>query len=235
MQPVPDLQLLDVAEMGIERGQPLGQRCIRADPQVRLEAEPGAAVQDLPGKMVEAPRVQALGLRILVEKLLELAERTVALGPGQRRRQVIDDNGARPPLRLGTLARIVDDERIEVGQGSQHRLRPTLLRERQGLSGQPLEVAVLAEMNDRVDIELVAEPLIEGQIAVWRHEVRRVIGALGVDMVAARRLDADHEVAERQDGEGKVPVLNVRVRLGRPPPLVQGRLSSPGNVARCSR
>ena len=224
VQAVSDLQLLDVAEMSVERGQPVSQGCCRVDPQIRIEAERGGAIQDLTGQVVEAARIEALGHRVLVEKLLQLAERAIALGAGERRCQVIHDHGTRPPLCLRAFARIVDDERVEMGQGAQHRLGPAAGRESQGLARQPFEIAVLAQMHDGMQPELMTQPEIEGQIAVRGHEIRRVVGALRVDVVAARRLKPDHQMAEWQDRQDEAPVLDVRVLIGLPPPLPDSSL-----------
>ena len=49
--------------------------------------------------------------------------------------------------------------------------------------------------------ELLAQPGIEGEIAVRRRQIRIVVARGGIDVVAARRLDADHHIAERQRGE----------------------------------
>ncbi len=56
------------------------------------------------------------------------------------------------------------------------------------------------------------------------HEIRRVVGALRVDVVAARRLKPDHQMAEWQDRQDEAPVLDVRVLIGLPPPLPDSSL-----------
>ena len=52
---------------------------------------------------------------------------------------------------------------------------------------------------------------------VRRHKVRVVIGRLGIDVVAARRLDADHRVAEARDGKAKGALLHMRIVFGQAP------------------
>ena len=96
---------------------------------------------------------------------------------------------------------------------------------------------MLAEMDDRVRAELLPEPEVEREVAVRRDEVRAVVGLGRVDVVAARRLDADHDAAEGQQAEREGAVAHVRVvgrgtpaRLdGRPHGFRQGR--EPGRVA----
>ena len=73
-------------------------------------------------------------------------------------------------LGLGALAGVVDDERVEVGQRPEHRLGQAGGGEGGGLAGQPFEVAVLAEMDDRMRAKAVAQPEVEGEIAVRRRQ-----------------------------------------------------------------
>ena len=61
------------------------------------------------------------GLVIFVDQALELGQHAVAAGAGQGRGQVIDDHRLGSPLGLGALARVVDDERIEMRQRRQAR------------------------------------------------------------------------------------------------------------------
>ena len=63
--------------------------------------------------------VEAGGEIIFIDQRLEILERPVGLGAGQRRRQVIDDHSRGAPLGLGAFARIIDDEGIELGQGAE--------------------------------------------------------------------------------------------------------------------
>ena len=60
---------------------------------------------------------------------------------------------------------------------------------------------MLAHVDERVGAELFAQPEIEGEIAVRRDEVGVVVARLRVDVVAARRLDADRDVAEAMRGK----------------------------------
>ena len=60
-------------------------------------------------------------LVVFVDQRFEVLQRAVALGAGQRRRQVIDDHRDGAALGLRALAGIVDDERIEMRQRPEHR------------------------------------------------------------------------------------------------------------------
>ncbi len=93
-----------------------------------IAVDPGSAgaLQDLGGERRDAPDIAARRLVILVDQPLDLGLRAIAAGAGQGRGQVIDDDGLRPPLRLAALAGIVDDERVEMRQRTQRRLRESI-------------------------------------------------------------------------------------------------------------
>ena len=129
---------------------------------------------------------------------------------------MIDDHRGSPPLRLRALAGIVDDERVDVRQRAERDLRKAVGRERQRLARQPFQIAVLAHVDDRVRAEFPAQPAIEREIAVRRRQVRVVVAGARVDVVAARRLDPDHDVAERQHRERECAVHHMGIRVGSP-------------------
>ena len=189
------------------------------DPDVPIEAEPSAQRQDLAAQVRHAPRIQPCCLIVLVDQALELGQWPIGLGAGQGRRQMIDDHRGRAPLRLRAFARIVDDERVDVGQGPEHGLRQAVGRERERLARQPFQIAVLAHVDDRVRAEFPAQPAIEREIAVRRRQVRVVIAGARVDVIAARRLDPDHDVAERQQRERERAATDMRIGVRRPPAL----------------
>jgi hypothetical protein len=56
-------------------------------------------------------------------------------------------------------------------------------------------------MHEGVGAKSLAQPKIEGEVAVRRDEVRIVIARLRIDIVAARRLNADRDVSEAMDRE----------------------------------
>jgi hypothetical protein len=59
--------------------------------------------------------------------------------------------------------------------GPQNQIGPAGIAQRDAFAGQPFEIAMLADVHDRVDAELVAQPEIERQIRMRRHEFRVVI------------------------------------------------------------
>ena len=70
---------------------------------------------------------------------------------------------------------------------------------------------MLAHVDQGVGIEVPAQPGVEGQIAVRRRQSRIVIAGGRVDVIAARRLDAQDHVAERQQRQREAVVHDMRV------------------------
>ncbi|MCL6708413.1 hypothetical protein M8R20_15535 [Pseudomonas sp. R2.Fl] len=211
VQPVADLHLLEIAEIGVEFFQRRIFRLALGDAGILVEADVGDQVEDLFLQELQPPRIAARRLVILVDQRLQVLERPVALGPRQRRRQVVDDHRAGPALGLRALARIVDDERIEMRQRPEHGLRIAGLRQSQRLARQPFEIAVLAHVDHRVDAGNLTQIGIEGEIAVRRHEIRRMIAFLRIDVVATRRLDAEEHIAEAGERQGETTVDKERI------------------------
>ena len=95
MQPVADLQLLQVAEMGVE----LAERGVwpssaAAMPQSLSKPAAARELQDLLAQQTcSGAGSRPDGLVIFVDQPLEIRERAVGLGARQRRRQMIDDDG----------------------------------------------------------------------------------------------------------------------------------------------
>ena len=126
MEAVPDLHLLELAEVGVELGQRLARVLAGDDAAVPVEPDARDELEDLVPKDREPPRVHPRRLVVFVDEALEVGERAVGLGAGKGRGQVVDDDRLRAPLRLRAFARIVDDERVDVRHRSEGRLRVTL-------------------------------------------------------------------------------------------------------------
>ncbi len=200
MQPVADLHLLEVAEIGVERLERLA-RHVR-EPEVAVEPGGGRGGDDLPLEIVLPTPIHAGGKRVFVDHRLERRERAVELRPGHRRHQVVDDHRRCPPLGLRPFAGIVDDERVDQRQRPEAQLRPAFGRERQRLAGQPFEAAVLAEMDDRVGGEHVVEPGVERDVVVRRHEFAVMEARLLLP--APRRLHGHRDVAVADGADGVI-------------------------------
>ncbi len=58
---------------------------------------------------------------------------------------------------------------------------------------------MFAHVHDGMCAEFFAQPDVKGEVVVRRHEVRGMVGFGGVDVVTARRLQTDNNVAETQN------------------------------------
>src|SRR6185295_18625231 len=79
-------------------------------------------------------------------------------------------------------------------------------------------------MHDSMQVELAPKPQIKREIMMRRHQIRIVIGALGVNVVAARRLHADHNIAEAMQGKAEFSRNDMRVMLRFFPSRLNGTL-----------
>ena len=98
----------------------------------------------------------------------------------QRRGDVPKCERADAALGLRGFAGVVDDERVYQRQGADERFRPTILREGDGLAGEPLKRAVRADVNEGVCVLL--QPEVEGNVGVAgraREVVILVFAGLG--------------------------------------------------------
>ena len=201
MEAVPDLHLLDFAEIAVELAERVVAAVARPDAAILIQPDGAGKLQDARGERRTAARIERGGIEELVHEALQLLQCAVAAGARQRRRQVVDDHRRAPALGLAALAGVVHDEGIDVRERPERGLGEARGGERQRLARQPLHVAVLADVNDRVGVEGRAQPGVEGEVAVRRRQVGVVVALLGVDVVAPRRLDRDDDVAEARGGE----------------------------------
>ena len=90
------------------------------------------------------------------------------------------------------------------------------------LAGQPLERAVLAEVDDRVGAPHAVDPAIAGQVVVGRRELGVVVDRDRILAVAARWLDRHEHVAELESGDDEVLVgsVDILISRGRAPALL---------------
>ena len=133
---------------------------------------------------------------VLVEQLLESCDVAVGFGAGHRRDEVVDQGGVGAAFGLGALARVVDQERVDQRQVAQRGVGAAGRRHAQRLAGQPLQVAVLAEVHDGVGAETwLREPAVGGQVVMARRQVGVVVDGDRVLAEAARRLHHQHHVA----------------------------------------
>ena len=216
MQAVADAHVLEVAKPGVEGDERLLGRLAfgGAFPEQSRFSPP---LQDERGDGARASRIEPLRLGEFVEQPFELEGRAVRPCGDQRRRQMADRRRADAPLGLRRLAGIVDDERVDDGRRAEHDFGRAALAERDRLPRQPLERAVRAELNDRVDFLFAREPEMKRDIGMARRELEIVVIALARRRVAAVGLHRDDELAEPHEAEPKRAVDQVRVFGGLAP------------------
>ncbi|MNN28264.1 hypothetical protein D3C81_1418260 [compost metagenome] len=76
---------------------------------------------------------------------------------------------------------------------------------------------MLADMDHAVSAVGIAQPEVERQVSVGRHQIRVVIHRARIDLIAPRRLNADEGQAETQTRDHHPAVAAHRVGIGRSP------------------
>ena len=215
VEPVPDLQFLQITKIIVELQKLFGRVLGLVDPAIGRNAGAGGRRQNVGQERVGARAIHAGGFVIFVHLRFQLGHDAMAVGLGHRRGQMVDDDGCSAAFGLRALARIIDDERIEMRHRSQHSLGNAGGFQRQRLAGQPFEIAVLAEMHHGVNAEFIAHPPVEREVIMRRHQIRRVIGRLGIDVVAARRLHGDKQipVAAKRKAQRLAVAHRIRCRV----------------------
>ena len=115
-------------------------------------------------------RVEGGHVSVLVEEVLEAGQVVVDVGSRHRRQKVVDDHGVGPALGLGPLAGVVHHEGVHERQIAKGDVGPAFLRQPEPLARQPLEGAVLAEMDDGMHARL--QRLVERQVLGSGWQVR---------------------------------------------------------------
>ena len=138
---------------------------------------------------------------------------------------MINDHGLGAPLGLGAFAGVIDDKGVDMRHRPQNSFGQAFLAQRQSFTGQPFQIAMFAQMHNRMRALAVAQPKIEGQIVMRWHKVWRVIGLCGINVIPPRRLQAQADIAEPQDGQFKASLssrgcgLKEGICTWIPPPL----------------
>src|SRR5438270_5235091 len=104
VEPVADLQFLQLAQKPVELAQGNGRSLAGGDAAIAVEPGGAGLFEDRRSKHSDAPCIAEGGLVIFVDQALQLREETIAPSTGQRRRQMIDDHSLSPPFRLRPLA-----------------------------------------------------------------------------------------------------------------------------------
>ncbi len=172
MQTVADLDVLDLAQPTVDVQQHVVERVVLGTfGEAQIVVHLGGAHQrpDLLADSGQLAGVERRDVGVLVEQLLQSRYVPVAFGAGHRRDEVVDECGVRAPFGLGALPRVVDEERVDQRQVAKRSIGTARRGHAERLTGQPLQVAVLAEVDDRVGAETVVQPVICRQIVMARR------------------------------------------------------------------
>ena len=206
---IADLDILDLAEPAVDVQQHVVERVVlwplvKAEVVVHLcraHQRP-----DLLTDRGQLARVERGDGGVLVEQLLQSRDVAVGFGACHRWNEVVDQRGVRAALGLGALPRVVHQERVDQRQVAQCGVGAARRGHAKRLAGQPLQVAVLAEVHNRVRAENGADPVVGGQIVVAGWQVGVVVDGDRVLAESPRRLDHQHHVAGLKGGDDDLAV-----------------------------
>ena len=139
---------------------------------------------------------------------------------------MVEDHRLGAALGLTALARIVDDEGIEMGHGAQGPFREARLAQAHPLPRQPFEIAVLPHMHHHLSPVHLADPEIVRQVGVGGRQVGAVISAAQIPLVASTGLNqqgdgSEAEASDRKDRPGG-PGGEAAIPFRRSPNRLQG-------------
>ncbi|CAM5741350.1 hypothetical protein SHIRM173S_08738 [Streptomyces hirsutus] len=236
MEAVADLGVLDLAEPAVDVQEEVVEAVVVGavvEAEVVVEAGGLDEGPDLGADRRELRRVHGGDLGVLVEELFQARDVAVGVGAGHRGDEVVDEGGVDPALGLGALARVVDQEGVDEGEVAEGGVGAAGGGQAGVLARQPLQVAVLAEVDHGVRAEAAVlgprgDPAVGGEVVVGGRQVGVVVDGDGVLAEAARGLDEDQQVAAAQGGEDDVALrvaaaVEEHLARCRAPVLLDGR------------
>src|SRR4249920_3773896 len=147
MQPVPDLDILDLTQPAVDMEDELVESLlIRSRVQTEIMIKLGSLNErpDLTTQRGRLRGVHGIDLRVLVEQLFQPSDIAVGLSTSHGWHQMINDRGMCPALGLSSFAGIVDQERIDQWQRADRGVGATRRGHAEVLAREPFQVAVLA-------------------------------------------------------------------------------------------
>ena len=119
MQPIANLRVLDLTQPAVDMEHELVEDLVIRGPlqaKIMVQFRRLDECPDLTAQCGCFGRIHRIGLCVLIEQLLEPRDVAICLRPRHRRHKMINDRGMRAALGLGSLAWIVDQERIDQRQ-----------------------------------------------------------------------------------------------------------------------
>ena len=207
VQAILDLSVLQFAKVPVDFQDKLAEVLrLRLDPQVTMQLGLLHNLPDLCLQQGQLCRIKGLALVVLIHQLFDAGNIPVAVCGGHRRNQVVNNGGVGTALGLRPLAGVVDDERVEQWHVVHCHFRVTGRREANAFTRQPLQGAVLAQVQNGVGPENVAYPAVIGDVMVSGSHFRAVVNGDGVVAEPPWGLQADKYVAQIDSGDGQAAV-----------------------------
>ena len=141
-------------------------------------------------------RIKGLAVGMFFKKAFHPVQLIIQPGPGQGWSQMIDNDCRGSAFGLGALSGIIDDEGVEMRDGTQNRLGKILPPQGNASSRKPFQVSVFAEMNDRMCFEILPDPRVKCKICRWGRQFRIMVNRLGLNAESSLGLDADENVSQ---------------------------------------
>ena len=127
-----------------------------------------------------------------------------------------DCHGPNAPLGLGSLAGIIDDERIDDGNITGQGFGPAIRGQGHRLAWQPLERPMCADMDQRMNA-LGMEPQVEGHIGMTRGACEVVVVVTPRLHIATLGLKSNGAVSAPERGKMKEASCDQRIAFDIPP------------------
>ena len=159
-----------------------------------LEVAGGSFLTDKLLCRLDIVRLCCAKMDVLIERLFQFSDLLKLPRELHRRREMTDEARRTAPLRLNPLPDNRDPVGIDIRQVAQRHIRPAAVRECRALARQPLEGAMRPDVNDRIRLPDIAEPVIVADVVVCGSGVRRVEQLAGILAKAARGLHRDKEI-----------------------------------------
>ena len=237
VQPRANLHILEVGHIVVEGIGIVVKRIAFVD--FSLEVAGGSFLTDKLLCCLDIVRLCCAKMDVLIERLFQFSDLLKLPRKLHRRREMTDEARRTAPLRLNPLPDNRDPVGIDIRQVAQRHIRPAAVRERRALARQPLEGAVRPDVNDRIRLPDVAEPVIVADVVVCGSGVRRVEQLAGILAKAARGLHRDEEIPVQHTRDEQCSIVIEHI-TGRIPPVSRElcahlfrQLREKGAVLRC--
>ena len=214
MQTRADLRLLQLAEIGF-RLVKTAVESVRVLLQLSSARDPWP-VQILKGaehlgfQHLGALTTELSGFHQFIQQSLKFLKAAVQTGAAQGWGEVIQHHRMAPAFGLGSLPWVVDDEGVEMRQGTKGEIGATGRTETHPFARQPFSTAVLAHMHHHLAAVDLSQPQVLSQVAVRWRQVRRMQISDLIRVIAPIRLQQHHQMAIAQTMNGK-PTLPIEI------------------------